>query len=143
MSRVVRLKRKYKKRIYKEAPKKSAVSKFFTSFFVTLAVLLSVIGFFVVYYNSKTLGFGKTCEVFNVIDNEKKVGFTFLDSDYSIDRTYLDTALSVKDDINDFFLFLKPAGARLFEKSVEVGTTRLKDYVDKNLDLNKFFEEYS
>lgn len=134
-------KKQYHKVRYKSAPKKSSVSKFLASFFITLTIFLSVIAFFTVYYNVETLGFGRACEVFNIIDTESSIGFTLLDTDYYMDRSYLNQALALKDEYNNFLGFLKPAGIRLFDGFYDNCCEYIKDFVDENMDLEKVLIE--
>jgi hypothetical protein len=101
--------------IYYTAPAKSRASYFFASFFLTLAVSFSAIGFAVAGRNSQRLGWGQDAEVFAVISNGTQVGFTFMDSSYTIDTVYTDYAKDVIGKVKTAYVYLEPEPLRLAE----------------------------
>lgn len=122
-----------KKKKYKNAPPKSAAAKFFTSFFLTLTILLSLLGFCAAYANSENLGWGRDCTVFKVINDGDNLGVTVMNSSYFLDKNVYNTSENILNKTKLFCRYLEPAPVRLLSRAVlkgtEYGFDYLKDYL--------------
>lgn len=102
-----------RKKKYCEAPPRSPRAKFVTSFIITLTLLLSFVGFYVVYRNSQNLGWGDAKEIFSIARTDDNVNITVMENEYSLDKNLVSGADSVINKLNSLRTTLMPPGFRL------------------------------
>lgn len=102
-----------RKKRYCEAPPLSSRAKFVASFIITLTLLLSFVGFYVAYRNSQNLGWGDAKEIFSVARTDDSVNITVVENEFSLDKSYFDTADYVIKKLDSVKSTLMPPGFRL------------------------------
>lgn len=112
---------------YYSAPLRSRTSYFFTSFFLTLAVLGAVISFAVADGNSRRLGFNEASEVFAVSNTDNNVDVTLLGNNFTIYKSQINSFDSVLGKINQMYISFEPEPVQLLEMTA----AKLKPQAEK------------
>lgn len=131
-------KKRKPKVIYYPAPAKGRASYFFTSFFLTIAVVLCGIGLLVADRNSQRLGWGRDIEVFSVTDTGKDKGkqidVTVMGNNFTIDTAYLNDAQAVLKKAGLVQQYIEPVPLQF----AEIAATKLcilEQEILKNCDF--------
>lgn len=94
MKEKLRKKKKSKVKYY-SAPPKKRVSYFFTSFFITLSLLLTLTGLFIANRNSIQVGFGKDVQVFSFSKSGNSYDLNLGGETLSVDKSGVDETLKI------------------------------------------------
>lgn len=96
-------------------------------------MLLSLVGFYVVYRNSQNLGWGDAKDIFSVARTNDSINITVIENEYSLDKSYLDSADSVMKKINTVRSALMPPGFRLLGNLTDRGLGEANKAAEKLL----------
>jgi hypothetical protein len=129
-----KIKKKKRKIKYYEAPAKSRASYFFTAFFLTFALIVFAIGFFIADRNSQRLGWGQDSQVFAVTNSGNNIGVTVMGNDYTIDTGCLNGAKAALGKAGQVEAYLEPEPVRL----AEIALRQLHSYEEELLSRLNF-----
>lgn len=108
-------KKRKPKVVYYPAPSKSRAAYFFASFFLTLTVVASAVGFAFADSNSQRLGWGRDIEVFAVIDSGSDVGFSVMGSSFTVSTADIDSAKAFAEKLIQSRVYLLPEPVQFAE----------------------------
>lgn len=130
---------------YYPAPERSRASYFFTSFFLTLAVLGAVISFAVADGNSRKLGWNQDSEVFAVSNSKNDVGITLLGRNFVFKKLGINSFDADFEKGKQIYTDLEPEPVKLLQMTVsklENEAEKLiggcQKYLPENLRANSF-----
>lgn len=91
------------------APRKSAASYFFTSFFLTLTVMLCGAGFLIAYDHSLSVGTGRSVTAFAVSQAGQKLDITVAGNSFLVNTATLDSVQAMQIKLRLAASALEPA----------------------------------